>query len=71
MSPRKIYISMIMWAAFGLMAMATAWLIAAQAYPEWHPAAYMAVAILAFNAVYWLRAYARKRGWAVASYAPR
>jgi hypothetical protein len=71
MSPRKIYSSMIMWAAFGLMTMAATWWVAAHVYPEWHPAAYMAVAILAFNTVYWLRAYARKRGWAVASYAPR
>lgn len=71
MSQRKIYASIVIWAAFGLMAMATTWTIAAQVYPEWHPAAYMTVAIVAFNAVYWLRAYARKRGWAVTTYAPK
>lgn len=70
MSRRKIYVSMLTWAALGLVAMAATWLMLAQAYPDWHVAAYMAAGVLAFNMVYWLRAYARKRGWAIASYAP-
>lgn len=71
MSQRKTYASIIVWAAFGLMAMAATWIMAVHVYPEWHPAARMTVAIVAFNAVYWLRTFARKRGWAVPSYAPK
>ena len=70
MSRRTIYASIVMWALLGLLAMATTWWMVAQAYPDWHVVAYMAAGILAFNMVYGLRAYARRRGWAIASYSP-
>ena len=68
MPRRRNYASMLMWALLGLLAMAAAWHVVAQAYPDWHLAAPMAAGILAFNMVYWLRAYARRRGWAIESY---
>ena len=70
MSRSSIYMSMAMWAAFGLLALVAAWQTVAQAYPEWHLAARAAAGILAFNMVYRLRAFARSRGWAIPSYAP-
>lgn len=70
MSRPSIYVSMGMWAVLGLLALVAAWQMVAQAYPEWHLAARVAAGILAFNMVYWLRAFARRRGWAIASYAP-
>ena len=70
MSRSSIYASMVMWAALGLVALVATWQMIAQAYPEWHVATRMAAGILAFNMVYWLRAFARRRGWAISSYAP-
>lgn len=70
MARSNIYASIAMWAALGLLAFFAAWQLVSQAYPEWHVAARMAAGILAFNMVYWVRAYARTRGWAMASYAP-
>ena len=67
----SIYVSMVMWAVLGLFALFAAWQMVMHAYPEWHPAARAAAGILAFNMVYWLRAFARRRGWAIASYAPQ
>ena len=69
MPRRRIYASVLMWTALGLLAMAAAWHVVAQTYPGWHLAA-MAAGILAFNMVYWLRACARRRGWAIESYSP-
>lgn len=70
MSRPRIYASMGMWAVLGLLALIVTWQIVAQAYPEWHLVARMAAGILAFNMVYWIRAFARRRGWAIGSYAP-
>ena len=70
MSRPNIYVSMVMWAVLGLFALLVTWQMVAHVYPEWHLAARFAPGILAFNLIYWLRAFARKRGWAIASYAP-
>ena len=70
MSRTSVYASMLMWAVLGLIAFAAGWQLLASTYPEWHIAARMAAGVLGFNMVYWFRAYARKRGWAMASYAP-
>ena len=70
MSRSSIYISIVMWAVLGLLSLVAAWQMVMLVYPEWHLAARAAAGILAFNMVYWLRAFARRRGWAIASYAP-
>jgi hypothetical protein len=70
MSRSGVYLSMALWALLGLLALAVAWHLVALTYPDWHVAARMAGGVLAFNMVYWLRAFARRRGWAMISYAP-
>jgi hypothetical protein len=70
MSRLRIYASMVTWAMLGLLAMILTWQIVAQTYPQWHLVARLGLGILAFNMVYWVRAFARRRGWAIASYAP-
>lgn len=70
MSRANVYVSMALWSVLGLLAMAAGWLLVAQTYPDWHIAARMAGGVLAYNMVYWLRAFARRRGWAIPSYAP-
>lgn len=70
MSQSNVYVSMAMWAILGLLAMLADWQLMAQAYPDWHVGARLAAGVLAFNMVYWARAFARRRGWAMPSYAP-
>ncbi|MEB2843605.1 hypothetical protein GAO09_05570 [Rhizobiales bacterium RZME27] len=70
MSRTSVWISMISWT---VLAVVTAWTsvrVASAVYPDLHPGLFLIVWIFAIQAVYGIRGFARRRGWAMASYAP-
>lgn len=70
MSRTGVWISIISWAVLAVM---TAWAsvrVVNIAYPDLHPGLLAMTGFFAVQAVYGLRSFARRRGWAMASYAP-
>lgn len=70
MSRTSVWISMIFWA---VLAVVTAWAsvrVISTAYSDAHSGLLLMVWIFAIQAVYGIRGFARRRGWAMSSYAP-
>ncbi len=70
MSRTSVWVSMISWAVLAVM---TAWIgvrVISAAYSDAHSGLRLMVWIFAIQGVYGIRGFARKRGWAMASYAP-
>jgi len=67
----KIWMSITLWASAAAIVAVAACLMLVTLYPSVHPGILLITAVLAAQAVYLARAYARQRGWAIASYAPR
>lgn len=70
MSRTSVWISMVSWAVSALLLAWASVRVTSAVYPDLHAGLLLMVWIFAAQAVYGLRSFARRRGWAMASYAP-
>jgi hypothetical protein len=67
----KIWMSITLWAVAAALVAVAACFVLMTLYPSVHPGILLITAFLGVQLVYLVRAYARRRGWAIATYAPQ